>query len=237
VVQVSRWHEADAAGSRGARRARSIAADRSFVCSARGTAQDQGRRGTYSAAGATYEEDETLRRLAVISLLGAVAIVAPAQASKPESPGARGGQNRQDKPKSKPDKPARPAKGGRCTPRSVGFNASGTLVSATLTAGEPRRFDGTLVVTVTRANHGAPKGEQTYTLANTRVRFGAGVDATAPAAGSRVRIHGTITRLNKRCEVGTFTPTVTVRKVDIAMAKPAPSPEPEPPEAPEAPKS
>lgn len=188
-----------------------------------------------------------MRMLAVLALLGAAAIAAPAQATKPENPGGQARQDlpkkpdarpgRPDKPNAKPDKPARPAKGGRCTPRTVGFNASGTLVSATLTPATPRRFDGTLVVTVTRANHGAPKGEQTYTLANARVRFGAGVDATAPAAGSRVRVHGTITRLNKRCEVGSFTPTVTVRKADIAVPKPAPSPAPEPPEAPKSPKT
>jgi hypothetical protein len=172
-----------------------------------------------------------MKKLAVLSLLAAVAMVAPAQAVKPDNPGAQGKQN---KP-AKPDKPDRPAKRDRCAPHAVGFNASGTLVSAALTPGDPKGFDGTLVVNVLRSNHRAPKGEQTYTLDNARVKFHRGVDAAAPAAGSRVQVHGTITRLAKRCPAGTFTPTVTVRKVDIAVARPAPAPEPETPETPEAP--
>jgi hypothetical protein len=164
-----------------------------------------------------------MRKLAIIALLGAVAVAAPAQATKTQNPD---GQSRQDQ-QARPDaKAERPGKRGRCTPRAVGFNASGTLVSAALTAGEPRRFDGTLVVDVKRANHGAPKGEQTYTLASARVKFRRGVDAAAPAAGSRVKLHGTITRLAKRCPAGDFTPTVTVRNVEIAAPKPPPSPEP-----------
>jgi len=169
----------------------------------------------------------------VISLLGVVALAAPAQAAKPANPGGS-------------DKPAKPAKAAkaskpskqdsakrRCTPRAVGFNAAGTLMSATLTVAEPRRYDGTLVVDVKRANHGAPKGEQTYTLDGARVMFRRGVDAAAPAAGSRVRLHGTITRLAKRCSAEGFTPTVTVRRVEISMPRPAaPAPSPEEPEEP-----
>lgn len=169
-----------------------------------------------------------MRKLAVISLLGAVAVAAPAQATKPENPG---GQDRQDQ-RARPDAKAERPKRDRCTPRAVGFNASGKLVSAALTPGAPRRFDGTLVVDVKRANHGAPKGEQTYTLANARVRFRRGVDPAAPAAGSRVNLHGTITRLAKRCPAGDFTPTVTVRNAEIAAPKPAPSPEPTEPTEP-----
>ena len=157
-----------------------------------------------------------MKTLAVIGVLAAAAMVAPAQAAKPDN-GGKG------KPAARPDKRDKPAKKDRCAPRAVGFNATGTLVSAALTAGEPRRFDGTLVVSVTRANHGAPKGEQTYTLADARVKFRRGVDAAAPAAGSRVKLHGTITRLAKRCPAEAFTPTVTVRNVEIAAAKPAPS--------------
>ena len=96
-------------------------------------------------------------------MLAAVAMVAPAQAAKPDN-----GGKAQAGPRDPTNATSQPKK-GRCAPRSVGFNASGTLVSSALTPGEPRRFDGTLVVNVTRANHGAPKGEQTYTLADARV--------------------------------------------------------------------
>ena len=176
-----------------------------------------------------------MRKLAVISLLGAMAMVTPAQATKPPSPGGQDKAGKSDKAGKPAKKPAKKGKAARdrCAPRTVGFNASGTLVSSALTPAEPRRFDGTLTVTVTRTNHGAPKGEQTYTLDGARVKFHRGVDAAAPAAGSRVKLHGTITRIAKRCPVGTFTPTITVRKVDIAAPKPpAPPAPPAPPEAP-----
>lgn len=157
-----------------------------------------------------------MKIFAAMTALAMVALVAPAQADKPD----------------KPAKPAKPAKAqnGRCTPRAVGFQANGTLVSATLTAAATSgRFDGTMTVNVTKANHRAPKGEQTYTLTGARVNFRRGVDPAAPAAGSRVRFSGKITRLAKRCPTADFTPTVTVRKVDIRAAKPvAPAPAPEP---------
>jgi len=160
-----------------------------------------------------------MKRFAAITALAMLALVGPAQADKPDNAG-------------KPDKPAKPAKAknGRCTPKAVGFQANGTLVSATLTAAATSgRFDGTMTVNVTKANHRAPRGEQTYTLTGTRVNFRRGVDPATPAAGSRVRFSGKITRLAKRCPTADFTPTVTVRKVDIRAAKPvAPAPPPEP---------
>jgi hypothetical protein len=53
------------------------------------------------------------------------------------------------------------------------------------------------------------------------VVFHHGVSATAPAAGSRVGLHGKITELPKGCSTTGFSPTVTVRDVDIRKAKPA----------------
>jgi hypothetical protein len=151
-----------------------------------------------------------MRKLAAIAALVAVALVAPAQAHKPDRLAKADGATKAAKGKAR-----------RCAGRSVGFNASGTLVSATLTVGEPGRFSGDLVVTVTRANHGAPKGEQTYTLTNARVNFRDGVDAAAPAAGSRVRISGKITKLTRKCATDGFTATVTIRKVDVKAAETA----------------
>jgi hypothetical protein len=148
-----------------------------------------------------------MMKLAAIAAVAAVGLVAPAQAHKPDGV-------------AKPDKAAKSAK-DRCGARSVGFNASGTLLAATLTAGEAGRHDGTISVTVTRANHGAPKGEQTYTLTNARVKFRAGVDAAAPAAGSRVKISGKITKLTRQCRTDGFVPAVTVKKVDVKAAKTA----------------
>lgn len=107
-----------------------------------------------------------------------------------------------------------------CTPRSVGYNATGTLVASSLTADANGRYSGTLEVSVTRANHKAPTGAQTYTLAAARVKFHKGVDAQSPAAGSRVKVHGKITKLGKHCSTEGFTPEITVKKVDIRQPKP-----------------
>ena len=94
-------------------------------------------------------------------------------------------------------------------------------MTSALTAGEDGRYSGTIAVTVTRANHGAPKGEQTYTLTNARVKFRAGVDAAAPAAGSRVKIAGKITKITRKCRTEGFEPAVTVKRVDVKAAKTA----------------
>jgi len=158
-----------------------------------------------------------MRKIALSSIAVAVAVAVPAQA-KPV----------------KPPKPVKPAVGKKCAVKAVGFNARGILVAQALTqtagAATPARgddrFSGTVTVTVTKANHGAPKGEQTYTLENDRVRYSdANGDGTAdqPAAGDRVKIGGKITRLAKKCDRTGFTPTVSVRKVDF---KPAPVPAP-----------
>lgn len=171
-----------------------------------------------------------MRKLAALAVLAAVGSVAPAQAEKPPRPDRPVMPDRPDR-RVPPAKPAKPAK-DRCVAHAVGFNAAGTLVGAALTAGEPGLYNGTLTVHVTRANHGAPTGDQTYTLANARVRFRSGVDAAAPAAGSHVRVQGKITRLRRGCPTADFTPTVTVRRVEIRTARPtppdpAPAPEPE----------
>jgi hypothetical protein len=147
-----------------------------------------------------------LKRFALAFLTAALVAVVPAQAKKPIH-------------RSHPAHPSHTNKGhhrGTCKVRKVGYNASGTLVSATLTpaAGEGR-YDGTITVDVTRANHKAPKGTQTFTLTDARVRFGKGVDQTAPAAGSRVRLHGKITALPHHCDSAGFTPTITIRNVRI----------------------
>ena len=95
----------------------------------------------------------------------------------------------------------------------------GTLVNSSLTAEENGRYSGTLEVDLTKANHQAPTGEQTFTITGAKVKFHHGVDPTMPAAGSRVKLHGKITKLSKHCPTEGFTPTITVKKVDIRPAK------------------
>jgi hypothetical protein len=100
----------------------------------------------------------------------------------------------------------------------VGYNASGTLKTWGLAkAVDDGRYDGTITVTLTRANHKAPIGDQPFTVTDARVIFHEGVNSTTPAGGSRVGLHGKITQLPHSCSTG-FTPIVTIKKVDIRTA-------------------
>jgi hypothetical protein len=130
----------------------------------------------------------------------------------------------------KPDKPK--PKPSKCQPHAVGYNAKGSLVSQSLTqtagAGTATRHDdrygGTLTVNVTKANHHSATGQQTYTVANARVHF---YDADhnhvadVPKTGDRVKIHGKITRLRKKCDATGFTPVISVGKIDFKASKPS----------------
>ena len=136
-----------------------------------------------------------MKKIAVIGAFAILVLVVPAQAKVHYAP-----------PKA-------------CTPHSVGYNAKGTLVASNLTVDANGRYSGTLEVNVTRTNHKAPTGDQTYTLTAARVKFHKGVDAQSPAAGSRVGVHGKITKLGKHCSSEGFTPEITVRKVDIHQPK------------------
>jgi hypothetical protein len=100
----------------------------------------------------------------------------------------------------------------------VGYNASGTLVAATLTKLPDGRYNGSITVNVMRANHNSGIGAKMFTLADARVNFHNGVNSTAPAPGSRVGLHGKITQLPHSCSTTDFKPIVTVKKVDIGTA-------------------
>ncbi|HEY6551543.1 MAG TPA: hypothetical protein VIY71_10135 [Solirubrobacterales bacterium] len=155
-----------------------------------------------------------MRKIVILSVLGLLALAVPAQATTEYTP-APSPPPHKPKPH-KPKGPHGPKAPHKCQPRSVGYNATGTLVSVALTpAVKKGRYDGTIEVNVKKANHHAPIGVQTFTLASVRVKFHHGVDATAPAPGSRVKLHGKITRLSKHCPQEGFTPTITVKKIDI----------------------
>jgi hypothetical protein len=151
-----------------------------------------------------------MRKLAIAAVAVGAVIAVPAQA--------------------KPAHPAHPVKSQKCTAHTVGYKASGTLESASLTqtkgADTPRRSDdrysGTVSVTVKRANHHGATGSQTYSLDNDRVRFyDANHDGSAdqPKAGDRVKVKGRTTRLAKKCDQSGFTPTTDVRRVEFKPAK------------------
>lgn len=151
-----------------------------------------------------------MRKILVLSAIGVVGLVGVAQAWKPPHPSHP----------AHPSHPVHPAKGAKsCTPHAVGYNARGRLVSSSLTLGSNGRYSGTITVDVTKANHHAVTGSQSFTLTDARVIFHHGVDATAPAVGSRVGLHGKITVLRKGCATTGFTPRITLTHVDVRVAK------------------
>ena len=122
-------------------------------------------------------------------------------------------------PHGKPDKtsPTPPT----CVARSEGYRATGTLVAAgtKLTALGHGRYTGTIEVVVTKVNHHGVKGDQTFTLTDARVKFHHGLTESTLVDGDRVGLHGKITELPKHCSTVGFTPTVTVKKVDLNQPK------------------
>ncbi len=111
--------------------------------------------------------------------------------------------------------------GHHCRPHSEGYVAGGTVDASSptspLTEVGHHRYSGTLVVEVTKGNHKAhgDKGKTvTYTLKDARVVFAHGT-TNPPAPGDRVQVIGRITTLDPRCDQTGFTPTVTVRQVDV----------------------
>lgn len=137
-----------------------------------------------------------MRRLVVLVLFGVVGIVGVAQAEK-----------------------AHPVKTETqsCAPRAERVSAVGTLISASLspaTIGH-ERFAGTVTIALTRVNHAAASGTASFTLHDARVVFHNGVNAAAPAAGSRVEVHGKITVLGTGCSAAGFTSTSMAYRVSI----------------------
>jgi hypothetical protein len=128
-------------------------------------------------------------------------------------------------PATAPAKP-KPSPTKYCTPHKVGFKARGTFVSGavTQTAGADTakrgddRYSGQIVVDVKKANHGAPKGEQTYSFDNARVRFHPR-SHTTPAAGDRVQVSGKLTKIQGKKCANTGISAVTVKKLDIRAKK------------------
>ncbi|HWF24787.1 MAG TPA: hypothetical protein VG275_05040 [Solirubrobacteraceae bacterium] len=132
-----------------------------------------------------------MRKILALTAIGVVGLVGVAQAKKPTTAGTKS-----------------------CKVHKVGYNAVGTLVSSSLTAGTTAgHFSGTITVTLKKANH--HDMTTTFTLTNARVIFHHGVASPMPAVGSRVGLHGKITAMPAHCSTTGFTPTITIKKVDI----------------------
>jgi hypothetical protein len=180
-----------------------------------------------------------MRKTGIYAGLAALAIAVPAAQANDQHPnnGKKGnppGQAKEHKGQTENNgkhKGATPTPAQCAKLRHVGYNARGTFVSSTLTQTKGQdtakkgddRYSGTVTVNVTRANHKALKGEQTFTLTNGRVFF-ADADhnkvADVPEAGDRVVLHGKITKLRHGCDATGFTPEITVRHVHFKAPKP-----------------
>jgi hypothetical protein len=158
-----------------------------------------------------------MRKIALLTIFAVCGVVGVAQADKPSHPQhpaqaqngtqKQSGHHHKSNPKS-------------CATHTEGFNAAGSLVSAALTPATGHdRYSGTIVVKLSRVNHHGAKDQESFKLTGARVFFHHGVDATDPAAGSRVGLHGKITELSKPCSTSSFSPSVVVRDVDIHKAK------------------
>jgi hypothetical protein len=109
----------------------------------------------------------------------------------------------------------------KCKPHKVGYVASGTLVSQTLTKNADGTYSGEVTVEVTHVNRhakGENKSTKTYKVENVHVTFGladtntdgsTGLDDLAK--GDRVKLLGHITALAKHCSHTGFTATTTIR--------------------------
>jgi hypothetical protein len=149
----------------------------------------------------------TTAKLGALIATGALVIAVPAAA------------------KTHPAHPAHPAthsgKAHKCTAHKVAYIVFGNFVSWSVTATGNGRYSGTITLDVKRTNHHA-KGDKgatnkTYSLNDTRVRFGDG--ANPPAAGDLVKLIGKITVVGKKCSDQTAAGTITVRKLDISVPK------------------
>jgi hypothetical protein len=119
--------------------------------------------------------------------------------------------------------PTSPGSTTPCVAQSEGYKAAGTLIAAgtSLTALGHGRYSGTIEVNVTKVNHRGPTGDQTFTLTDARVKFHHGVTSSTLADGDRVKLHGKITELPKHCSTVGFTPSITIKKVDVHQPKKA----------------
>jgi hypothetical protein len=162
-----------------------------------------------------------MRKILISAVAAAAMAVVPALAAKPATAPTH------------PNHPDHPAK-GVCKPKHVvGFNAKGTFIASNLTQTQGTatttdtsddRYSGTVEVNVTKANHKAPTGDQTYTLTDGKVSFyndTNGAPVTTPAAGDIVHVHGKIGHAPKKCP-GPTNVITAITRVSFEQAPTAP---------------
>lgn len=150
---------------------------------------------------------------------------APALADKPADPGSQGKAHK----KAHSNHGKAKGKSNRCKVHAHAFIVAGALESASLTKNADGSYDGSVTLKVERTNKHARAHDgtsQTYTLDDAKVGFNVPdrdasgtVDAADLRPGDRVKLHGKVTRKNRKCDQTGFTPTVKFRKVTFAEPK------------------
>jgi hypothetical protein len=157
-----------------------------------------------------------MKKLALTTALALAALAGPAAAKDHPDHGNRARAQAEHGQ-------SQPAKARKCTAHGVAYVVAGTLDSGALTANPDGTYDGTLTITVAHANHHAKADKTTsrsYTLDHARVNLH-GQDPAALKPGSRVKLQGRITKLNKKCDQTAFTATTTIKRADIKDPKAA----------------
>jgi hypothetical protein len=149
-------------------------------------------------------------KIGAVVAAGALAVAVPA-AAHPAHPSHSSGTD--------------PGKSHKCATHEVAYVAHGTVGTWTPPPTGNGPYSGTLTVNVTKANHHAPKGPQTYmNIVNAKVRFDQGT-TPATSSGDPVTLIGKIAvapAANKGCTTptGTSAGTITVKKIDVHALKP-----------------
>jgi hypothetical protein len=134
-----------------------------------------------------------------------------------------------------PGNPGEPGTSHKCKPHRVGYVASGTLESSSLTPNSDGTFSGSVTVHVTHTNHhGAndkaktPTETKVYPVEKVHLTFGladtnndGSVGLDDLAKGDSVRLIGKITALAKKCSHTGFTATTTIRHVVFNAPSPS----------------
>ena len=160
-----------------------------------------------------------MKKLALTTALALAALAVPAAAKDHPDHGNKA------KAKTEHGK-SQQAKARKCKAHGIAYVAGGTLESGTLTKNADGTYDGTLTVKVAQANHHAKADKttsKTYTLDDARVNLH-GQDPAALKPGSRVKLQGKVTKLNKKCDQTAFTATTTIKKASIKDPKAADAP-------------
>lgn len=104
-----------------------------------------------------------------------------------------------------PTHPAHPAQSHKCMTHNVGYVESGTVAAtpaSTLAKNPDGTWSGTVVATITKANHhaAADKGKTvTYTFTNATLRVSMPAGTTSLTAGERVKLIGKLAVVAKKC--------------------------------------